>query len=248
MTFAQRLLLLPGRGHHPSRRVQERRSRAVGGCGGRDDDHRACSRRTTFPRASTSRRTGRSTSPTGATREKRATRPGPRSAPCSRSAANGGNSVVTRGFATRSRCAARRTTTSASSRSWRRTARAAREGARRSWWSGRATTGASPAARPPTCRTRAWSSRTRARSVKASDCASVTPENVSFEIGHTPFGIDFETGQVARTVGQSRVRRAARRRRLVRRLARRRDRARPDDGSAAPVERPRVGHVATSPT
>ncbi|HTB72903.1 MAG TPA: hypothetical protein VK762_06650 [Polyangiaceae bacterium] len=30
--------------------------------------------------------------------------------------------------------------------------------------------------------------------VQASDCASVTPENVSFEIGHTPFGIDFETG------------------------------------------------------
>jgi glucose/arabinose dehydrogenase len=30
--------------------------------------------------------------------------------------------------------------------------------------------------------------------LKASDCASVTPENVSFEIGHTPFGIDFETG------------------------------------------------------
>ena len=26
------------------------------------------------------------------------------------------------------------------------------------------------------------------------DCSGVTPENVSFEIGHTPFGIDFETG------------------------------------------------------
>jgi glucose/arabinose dehydrogenase len=27
------------------------------------------------------------------------------------------------------------------------------------------------------------------------DCSSVAAENVSFEIGHTPFGIDFETGQ-----------------------------------------------------
>ncbi len=33
------------------------------------------------------------------------------------------------------------------------------------------------------------------QSVKPSDCASVTPENVSFEIGHTPFGIDFEPGK-----------------------------------------------------
>jgi glucose/arabinose dehydrogenase len=32
------------------------------------------------------------------------------------------------------------------------------------------------------------------RTVQASDCASVTPESVSFEIGDTPFGIDFETG------------------------------------------------------
>jgi glucose/arabinose dehydrogenase len=30
--------------------------------------------------------------------------------------------------------------------------------------------------------------------VTASDCANVTPESVSFVIGHTPFGIDFETG------------------------------------------------------
>jgi glucose/arabinose dehydrogenase len=30
--------------------------------------------------------------------------------------------------------------------------------------------------------------------LKASDCAGVTPESVSFTIGHTPFGIDFETG------------------------------------------------------
>jgi glucose/arabinose dehydrogenase len=28
----------------------------------------------------------------------------------------------------------------------------------------------------------------------ASDCANVTPETVSFAIGHTPFGVDFETG------------------------------------------------------
>ncbi len=33
------------------------------------------------------------------------------------------------------------------------------------------------------------------QTVQASDCASVTPENVSFAIGHTPFGIDFETGK-----------------------------------------------------
>jgi glucose/arabinose dehydrogenase len=32
------------------------------------------------------------------------------------------------------------------------------------------------------------------QSVTGTDCASVTQENVSFEIGHTPFGIDFETG------------------------------------------------------
>jgi glucose/arabinose dehydrogenase len=30
--------------------------------------------------------------------------------------------------------------------------------------------------------------------VKASDCANVTAESVAFEIGDTPFGIDFETG------------------------------------------------------
>ena len=30
--------------------------------------------------------------------------------------------------------------------------------------------------------------------VKPSDCANVTPESVSFQIGHTPFGLDFETG------------------------------------------------------
>ena len=33
------------------------------------------------------------------------------------------------------------------------------------------------------------------QSVKPSDCASVTPEKVSFEIGHTPFAIDFEPGK-----------------------------------------------------
>ncbi len=33
------------------------------------------------------------------------------------------------------------------------------------------------------------------QTVKASDCANVTAESVSFEIGHTPFGIDFETGK-----------------------------------------------------
>jgi glucose/arabinose dehydrogenase len=32
------------------------------------------------------------------------------------------------------------------------------------------------------------------QTVQPSDCANVTPESVSFEIGHTPFGIDFETG------------------------------------------------------
>jgi glucose/arabinose dehydrogenase len=31
--------------------------------------------------------------------------------------------------------------------------------------------------------------------VQAADCANVTPESVSFVIGHTPFGIDFETGK-----------------------------------------------------
>jgi glucose/arabinose dehydrogenase len=31
--------------------------------------------------------------------------------------------------------------------------------------------------------------------VQPSDCANVTPESVSLEIGNTPFGIDFETGQ-----------------------------------------------------
>jgi glucose/arabinose dehydrogenase len=30
--------------------------------------------------------------------------------------------------------------------------------------------------------------------VQAADCAGVTPESVSFQIGHTPFGIDFESG------------------------------------------------------
>lgn len=30
---------------------------------------------------------------------------------------------------------------------------------------------------------------------KSPDCAAVAAESVSFEIGHTPFGIDFETGQ-----------------------------------------------------
>jgi glucose/arabinose dehydrogenase len=30
--------------------------------------------------------------------------------------------------------------------------------------------------------------------VTASDCANVTPETVSFVIGHTPFGLDFESG------------------------------------------------------
>jgi glucose/arabinose dehydrogenase len=29
---------------------------------------------------------------------------------------------------------------------------------------------------------------------KTPDCSHTTPENVSFEIGHTPFGLDFETG------------------------------------------------------
>jgi glucose/arabinose dehydrogenase len=29
---------------------------------------------------------------------------------------------------------------------------------------------------------------------KTPDCSGVTPETVSFEIGHTPFGLDFETG------------------------------------------------------
>jgi glucose/arabinose dehydrogenase len=33
--------------------------------------------------------------------------------------------------------------------------------------------------------------------VKGTDCASVTPETVSFVIGHTPFGIDFEAGKWA---------------------------------------------------
>jgi glucose/arabinose dehydrogenase len=33
--------------------------------------------------------------------------------------------------------------------------------------------------------------------LKPSDCAGVTPENVSFEIGNTPFGIDFENGSWA---------------------------------------------------
>jgi glucose/arabinose dehydrogenase len=32
------------------------------------------------------------------------------------------------------------------------------------------------------------------QTVKASDCAGVTQETVSFQIGHTPFGLDFETG------------------------------------------------------
>jgi glucose/arabinose dehydrogenase len=32
------------------------------------------------------------------------------------------------------------------------------------------------------------------QSVTPSDCAGVTPEQVSFQIGHTPFGLDFETG------------------------------------------------------
>jgi hypothetical protein len=31
--------------------------------------------------------------------------------------------------------------------------------------------------------------------VSPADCASVSAENVSFEIGHTPFGIDYETGR-----------------------------------------------------
>jgi glucose/arabinose dehydrogenase len=30
---------------------------------------------------------------------------------------------------------------------------------------------------------------------KPPNCSGVSAENVSFEIGHTPFGIDFETGQ-----------------------------------------------------
>jgi glucose/arabinose dehydrogenase len=33
------------------------------------------------------------------------------------------------------------------------------------------------------------------QTVTAADCKDVTPESVSFEIGHTPFGIDFETGK-----------------------------------------------------
>jgi len=32
------------------------------------------------------------------------------------------------------------------------------------------------------------------QTVQPSDCVNVTPESVSFEIGHTPFGIDFEQG------------------------------------------------------
>ena len=33
--------------------------------------------------------------------------------------------------------------------------------------------------------------------LKPSDCARVTPEGVSFQIGHTPFGIDFEPGSAS---------------------------------------------------
>jgi glucose/arabinose dehydrogenase len=32
------------------------------------------------------------------------------------------------------------------------------------------------------------------QTVTPADCAGVTPESVAFQIGHTPFGIDFETG------------------------------------------------------
>jgi glucose/arabinose dehydrogenase len=39
------------------------------------------------------------------------------------------------------------------------------------------------------------------QSVKASDCAGVTQEDVSFRIGHTPFGIDFEQGALAEPWG-----------------------------------------------
>jgi glucose/arabinose dehydrogenase len=39
------------------------------------------------------------------------------------------------------------------------------------------------------------------QTVKPSDCANVTPESVSFEIGHTPFGIDFEPGSWSGTWG-----------------------------------------------
>jgi glucose/arabinose dehydrogenase len=34
----------------------------------------------------------------------------------------------------------------------------------------------------------------KSQSVQNSDCAGVTQEDVSFQIGHTPFGLDFETG------------------------------------------------------